>query len=506
MWPTNRLNTLKFLCFILTFVSKNIHAKNLKGDSFRTSYESTFLQGEFASKLNSLHVLASPLPGEPFYPDFLEQDEEIKIPFQGRSGIFIVNDDFKKLMEVYPEYPATLNNVNLIDASHLQSGKSKLQTWSYHSFPTYKGGLAQRFLDNRFSLSDSWLDYFHEYEKNPPEKLVAKGKIDILSPLEKYEYLIGNTSFSLTKGQWMEGQKYFSEYGEVSTWIGYCHGTAPASIAVARPENAITLKSFDKLKDITFYPSDIKELVSYAWAISGGPSAMIGTRCGEALTSGSRPTQNCLDVNPGAFHLTAVNLLGIHGQPFIIDSSSGYEVWNRTVISYKYRYFRPGSHNLTPNIKNALLARKDYVKDPYAQFRSPKATYIVGVSMEITYISSTKPSSSESDSPDQDEIGTSAYRYDLELDDNGVIVGGEWNDINHPDFAWVVSKSLLPRTLYDHIIGNGLLTYTGQEPLPDSILKNAHFASDNGEILYSVLEAMVRLSRAQSKEYMYRVE
>jgi competence ComEA-like helix-hairpin-helix protein len=41
------------------------------------------------------------------------------------------------------------------------------------------------------------------------------------------------------------------------------------------------------------------------------------------------------------------------------------------------------------------------------------------------------------DSGDPESFGKT-YRYILETDSNGVVVGGEWDDDeNHPDFAWI---------------------------------------------------------------------
>lgn len=456
-------------------------AKDRSADPFKTSYESTLSQGDLADQLNSLQVSARPLLGEPL--------------LSGKSELQIMNDDFRKLVEVFSQDGFYLTNIQQIDSAKLQSGQAARGGWSYHAWPAYKAGLAYRYLDPSYQRSDLWQDLVHEYERAPPLLMIANEQTDLLSPIEKYEYLIGNMSFSLTDSQWKNGQRYMDAYGEIPTWIGICHGTAPAGLNAPRPWRAITLKSFDGQHDITFYPSDIKALTSYAWAVSGGPSAVLGARCENVMQSGLRATQNCLDTNPAAFHLAVINLMGLQGEAFIMDSFAGREVWNRTVLSYRYHYFRPGTRNQTDQLLHALLARKDYPNDPYAKFRSPRATHILGITVELTYLIGTVPSDEVSNHPQNDVTDKTTYRYDLELDKEGTVIGGEWHGLFHPDFLWAVAKDYRPKTIQDHVIGNSLASYSGKAPLPKSIALHGKEAANSHEVLYSVLDAMLRLSQ-----------
>jgi len=47
----------------------------------------------------------------------------------------------------------------------------------------------------------------------------------------------------------------------VETWMGICHGWAPASYMLARPRRTLSLKSPDGVL-IRFFPSDVKALAS----------------------------------------------------------------------------------------------------------------------------------------------------------------------------------------------------------------------------------------------------
>ncbi len=466
---------------LLICIAVPCFAKDRSADPFKTSYESTFSQGDLADQLNSLQVSARPLLGEPLYDE--------------KSEFQVINDDFRKLVAIFSDETIHLKSIYLIDGSELKIGKALTPAWSYHAWPAFKAGVAYRYLDPFFQRSDLWPDLFNEYQAVPPLLMIARAQVDLLSPIEKYEYLIGNMDFSITNEQWSKGQRYLDAYGEIPTWIGICHGTSPASINSPRPTKTVTLKSFDQQHDIPFYPADIKALVSYAWATSGGASSVMGARCENVMRSGLRPTLNCLDTNPGSFHLAVVNLMGLRKEAFIMDSFAGREVWNRAVMSYRYSYFRPGTRNQSDNLLHALVARKDYRNDPYAKFRSPQATHILGISMELTYMIGI-PANGQSNGPETDVTDKTTYSYDLELDKDGNIIGGEWHSIFHPDFLWVVSRDYRPQTLQDHVIGDALASYTGKKALPESIKAHGKEAARDNEVLYSVLEAMVRLSQS----------
>ena len=469
-----------FLTLISLF-SHYLLAKDQKGDSFRASYVPTFPQRNFVDQLNSLQVVTIPLSGEPFFSKF-------------QSAINHTNDEFKKLMDVFPEYSNRIESINELDEITLHSGQSKNQTWSYHSFPTYKGGLAYRYLDSFYENSEDWNKIFDYYQTNSSKSLIENNQINILSPIEKYEYLIGNLDFNLTKKEWSQGADYIKSHGEIPDWFGLCNGTAPSTINNSRPQNAIVLKSFDNKNDILFYPSDIKALLAYAWATAGSASEMMGGRCDSIIQPGVRPPLNCLDTNPGSFHMAVINLLGVNGQAFIMDSASGNEVWNRSVVSYQFNYFRPGTRNLTDKLKYALIPISEYKNDPYQQYRALGTTQIVGVSMELTYLIGTKPSSEMSNHSSEDMFLKTTYWYDLEIDQAGIVIGGEWQEQLHPDFLWVVAQNYQPKTFYDYVIGSKLFSYEGNNSLSDYVQSQGRTAAHEGKILFTILEAMLRLS------------
>lgn len=468
---------LNWLLLLLINVSV---AKDLNGDPFMPPSGALFPEESAGfDQLNSLHTRSTASLKGPFFK------WQIQSP----------KDDFKKLLEVYPGNLDYKTNIFDIEDAGLSRGQSKFGFWSYHYFPIYKGGIAQRYLSPIFAEGEDWPLLYKAYLTSPPALLISNENSEILSPIEKYEYLVGNTTFSMTDKQWQEGLIAKNRYGIIPTWYGTCHGTAPASLRVPRPEKSIVLRSFDNKNNITFYPSDIKALAAYAWATSASESAMIGTRCEEVILPSGRPSPSCNDVNPGAFHLAVTNLLGLHGQPFIIDTAESIQIWNRPLLSYKMSYFRPDTNFLTQNLKSAILPREKFTKDPFKLYRAPNATAMVGVWVELTFGAGIPASAATINSEADDTTVKNTYWYDLELDSKGEIVGGEWHEIFHPDFIWVVSPQVKPYTIYDRQMGSGLNTYDGLKPLDKNISELAKKSSTTGEILFTVIEKLVQLSR-----------
>ena len=69
--------------------------------------------------------------------------------------------------------------------------------------------------------------------------------------------------------------------------------------------------------------------------------------------------------------------------------------------------------------------------------------------MSVSYVVETRPSQRDTDNPSYDAIRKVAYLYDLELDANGKIIGGEWYQNPHPDFLWTPPKGARAQTRYE---------------------------------------------------------
>ena len=194
---------------------------------------------------------------------------------------------------------------------------------------------------------------------------------------------------------------------------------------------------------IPFYPDDLKALATLLWANSlVQDSAVIrGMRCESAHptydhSTGHVTDTTCAGVDPGDFHTSVLELVGARKGTFIINRTNKDQVWNQPIASYSLQYFNPVT-NVEMPLQQAIVSRSVY-DDPFAQYRNVAATSIVGVNMVLKYVSETSPDHRESDDASDDKIKELDLHYDLELDANQQIVGGEWRSAtdssnNDPD-------------------------------------------------------------------------
>jgi len=366
----------------------------------------------------------------------LELRDEIRerVIRAGRARIFSA-PDFNDLPENLVD---TLDYTNLkeMEAAGLTEAKLELSPWSDSYWPIYQGILANRYADPGFPSS---IDFKENYDYVSPR--VGKGELEHLSPAEKYDLLVGDSQFTLTRRMLEEGKRIHDREGKVETWMGICHGWAPASFMVSRPSNAVKVTAADGKTELLFYPADIKALATLLWANTNVPTRFIGGRCNvkkpETDPTGRPKREECLDNNPGTWHLAAVNQIGVAKRSFVMDTSYDYEVWNQPVVAYHYKYFNLITQEVSDRMAPAVVSRADFPQDARKSVRSEKATHLVGVNMEVTYGVETSPRADLHDSAEKDHTMTVRFSYDLELDSNGAIVGGEWLSRNHPDFLWV---------------------------------------------------------------------
>ena len=359
--------------------------------------------------------------------------------------------------------------------------------WTYHSSPVAKGGVARRYGDETMETAQTWIEKYEYYEANQPGEVAASQDLNMLSPIEKYELLMGHEDFPLTIRSWSEGKEFYQRYNTVPGWIGACHGTAPAAIRHDRPARSVFVKSYRAGKTIEFTPADIKMLLSHAWAVYGGFSAMVGTRCGGGGIS-------CFDTNPPSFHISLLNMLGKQKRPLIIDASSQEEVWNRPLVGYRVRFLDPRTGIVVSSIDKALVSLKDYTNDPHREMRSAKAKYVVGVWTKVTYVDDRAPTLANTDSAQEDIFAESSYQYDLELDENYNIVGGEWDSDYHPDFMWVVNDKIEPFAPQDAQASELLWGFNGSRPVSSRVHELSKSAASKGLVLFSVLKRLHQLS------------
>ena len=374
-----------------------------------------------------------------------------------------------------------ITSVLQIQSLGLNSGATGIDLWSGSYWPQFQGLLANRYLDPEFAAlmsSEAQYKAFSELAKKKPT--YSYRDVNYLSPAEKYDLVVGDESMSLTKYSWEIGEKTAKLSGKVPVWRGICDGWAAASQMMPRPERAVTMTS-PRGVPVTFFPEDIKAIGSLSYARSQKDPIFLGKRC---LSGALFFTDACDETNPGAFHKALVNRVGRMKKSFVADVSPGSEVWNYPVKNYKFTYYNILTQEDAADVRDALevFDAKDSKKKFKRKDRRDKRTrYIVGVVAEVNYADMRHATNAV------DKILTKTYDYDLELDANLNILGGESVSKDLPDFIWAPNDTTYPTAEVE----------AGGMPRNDyELMLKAKEASKDGQPLSIIVKKLFENSRA----------
>src|SRR5690606_33197624 len=141
------------------------------------------------------------------------------------------------------------------------------------------------------------------YELWQEDKIFSMSQRDLdkLSPSEKYDLLLGDFNFGLTKQEKAEvKQAMRNDDGEIPYWFGLCHGWAAASYMESEPGEKAAVLSPDGLL-LNFYSADLKALFSRHYSDAKVRTNFIGGRCNEQKVKrdaqGRVLQPECRDVN-----------------------------------------------------------------------------------------------------------------------------------------------------------------------------------------------------------------
>lgn len=404
-------------------------------------------------------------------------------------------------------------------------GKSISPLWSDDYWPMVRGLTSYRYSTGTW-FSDYWeaiQSYFQPQEwVSLKESSTSDKEKAILSwaPSEKYDLSVKDELFSLTQQQKKEGERYQDENGEVESWMGLCHGWAPAAIMVSRPEYSVDWRGPESVA-VKWYPNDIKALITLAWANGFWESNFVGRRCEQKevqfFQNGRIKTGDCFDNNPATFHLALANLVGMAQGSFVMDKAYDYRVWNQPIVSYDFTFFNPSDFKKkSKNWKEVAVKydkkfkKKDRFQKPltrgkfkegrdlssrrfWSSQQDAHIDQVVGVVATVEYLVESVPAEF-GPRPGEDFSAREVYLYDLELMEEGgqwLITGGEWYQNNHPDFLFVPQKGTQPSHYWDKF---------DIELDPNSLSSDAQSltviqqASEQGYPLHQVIQHLINAS------------
>lgn len=320
------------------------------------------------------------------------------------------------------------------------------------------------------------------------------------SPSEKYDLMIGDYNFTLTNKLKDESKVIAKEYGgDIPTWFGICHGWAPAAYIFDKPIRPVNVTSPNGIK-FRFLPDDIKALSSLFIANAYVHTNFVGDICRvfkPKIPVSDSETDLYLDprchaINPGTYITVLGNQVGKEGKNLVFDPDSDPEIWNQPINSYEMRYFNLLTDDFSSDpteVKipiNFIRRSKDKFLNFLARQADWKTKYVVGVYVNCTYAIETDAHHNEKTLPNVNKTSTALGA--IELDENDIIIGGEWKTNTHPNFMWKYDDNHPVESCCDEYTK----TFNGQ--INEDLKNWAIQASSKQQILKSLISYLVNES------------
>lgn len=182
--------------------------------------------------------------------------------------------------------------------------------------------------------------------------------------------------------------------------------------------------------------------------------------------------KSCRDVNAGSFHLAMTRYLSSGGvalndgdkpHGFVIDFDTGKQVWNFPVFKFETKIGEP-----TPL---TVILDDDSIQDPYRTWRAEDASQIVDVYTKVGFGVENGPLITYDQSDEEASVGI--FRYTLELNEDGYVVGGEWHTHGVGGAAWDELTPLSGSELLVNLNGNDDRSRARMSSAPDFVWQYA---------------------------------
>ncbi len=353
------------------------------------------------------------------------------------------------------------------------------------------GLIAARYRDKKFKNLDSFEERL-AYVQDKPLKEIAQNEasgsdaIKQLSPAEKYDLLVGDLDANLTNKMWDTGT-FYKNNGGIGSWMGLCEGTAASTSLLPEPLRSVSVTDPVYGKKIEFLASDIKALSTLLFSEFTLQVPIVGGRCDKSSIDGE---PECESLNPAIWFKALHYLMGLHDDRIFVDVTPTLEVWNAPVVSYITKFQNPITGVMSDNPDGMIVNYLDYKSsDSYKDKRPEKIHSIIGVMTEVL-VPAGYTTATEGENPAK--LVTKLYRYDLELDAAGIILGGEWHNQNHPDFLWALEDGYLAESYADRVIGR--ISWDGSpinEEWKHVIVESSRRGQPMGSIVYWLLRRSI---------------
>lgn len=277
--------------------------------------------------------------------------------------------------------------------------------WAGNYFPMKEGGIAQRWQVG---------EYPKKTLSQQEVKRLSAEELKTLSPIEKYDLLVGDYDFKATNFELLNRGPLRNPPAEV--WEGFCNGVRCAGFLLPEPHFPVRLSNADGLV-IEFQPTDLKALAgaSYFYVEK---YAGLGAPSRNAAVAESQP-------NPAIFDMALRYNLGTRNKAFVVDSNLTSEIWNETVVGYE--------RELGPEIRIRDKEKRAF----------PEAVAKRVVTLRLETLG--EIDAPNSNTPTRAAVASGAHlqeiraTYSLYLNAEGLAVGGVWHKENKErgiDFAW----------------------------------------------------------------------
>ncbi len=342
-------------------------------------------------------------------------------------------------------------NLRSLDTRSRRSVPNVISPWSDITWKANKGLIVERFGDSRYETAKGWTAKHNFLQTYNPGWILGRNLNDrnlwiaALSPAEKYDMLMGTIMGGLAENIEKFLDTTLGSQSEFPGWWGLCEGSAVSTVYYSEPIRPVFVHSEAYNLDIPFYATDIKGLATMLWSRFNTELNLpeSGLQC-------QPDGKGCLGSNPASFHASVHHFLDLSPGILVGDMDRTPVVWNFPLVAYSETYFRPDndSKKEAPNLKAAALRVSDWPADPRKNHRSPGTAYLVGIRMKISYAVNQTVNPPNEGSLKR-KINSRVLVYELELDSDWNLLGGEWLAGKQPQLLWAVPHGVVPDTIGD---------------------------------------------------------